>query len=110
VVLTVSNMELFPGTTAITLVTEDLDISFDFATGSGELKIEIGVFRLEVGEAIAISATNVVLTPGDETILVIDNAEIRSPLLDQLDAGIIDTFEVTRSGFTIASATIGSVA
>ncbi|MCD8483718.1 MAG: hypothetical protein LR015_14360 [Verrucomicrobia bacterium] len=107
--LLVDGLELFPDNDAINLTVSDFNAQFDFSDGSGALKIEIGVFRLEVGEAIAISANGVVLTPGDETILVIEDAEIRSPLLDQLDAGVIDTFVVTRTGFSIASASIGSV-
>src|SRR5690606_21970659 len=100
----------FPDTTAITLVTEDLVIVFDFVEGSGELKVSIGTFRLEVGEAIVISASDVELTPGDHTILTIASATISSPLLEELEAGVITDFALARDGLSIASATIGSVA
>lgn len=102
IALTASSIKLFPDGGLVTSTVADFSASFVFRDGgAGKLKIVAGTFGLQVGEALAISASNVVLTPSDDPILTIQQALVTSPVLQSFGSAVVQNLVVGPHGFSV---------
>jgi len=93
---------LFPGSTVFTTSVTNFAISYDFST-DGSLKISVGTFALTIGQALKVTASGVIITPDQTTILTIASASISSPEFAQFGSGTLTNFTVTQTGFSWAA-------
>src|SRR5205085_5745174 len=70
VTVTIGSIVLFPGNTTFTSSFTGVTATFNFGNG-GKMEITIGSFDLSIGEALEVTASNVVITPSVSTILTI---------------------------------------
>lgn len=101
--VTADEVALFPGNSVFSSELQDFSASYDFESG-GQLEISIGEFALRIGQALELSASNVLITPGAETIVSIEAAEVSSPGFSNLGTFTIEDLEIRSNGLSLGSA------
>lgn len=107
--VTIDGLQLFPTGNLVQLKTTQVTATYDFGNfdgtdPSGALKVTISGFELDLGQALEIkTAGNVVITPGQETLVTIDSVTLSSPLLTQLGTVTAHDLEIRQDGFSLGS-------
>ncbi len=105
--LSVSGLQLYPNSTAFEVSVVDPAVSIDLE-GDGGLTITASAFSLRIGDALVLSATDVELTPSENTILTLASAVATSPSMSGAGQAIITDAEFTRDGFSLGSFVLGT--
>jgi hypothetical protein len=103
VTVSATSLNLFPGASFISATSQNITGTFAFGQGTGALNITIGQFQLTMGEALTITASNVVLTPGQATIATIASASVNSAAFSGLAPVTLSNLKIRRDGFSLGS-------
>lgn len=107
VTLSLAGIRLFPNGGFVTTSASNLAVTYDFSNGlasAGDLSIQVGTFKLGFGEALEISATNVLLTPGAPDVFAsIGSATARSPQFEFLPTISLTNLKLRRTGISLGS-------
>jgi hypothetical protein len=105
-----TTVSLFPNSSVVSTNATGVTGSYDFAQGLGSLRITVPNFELSIGEALKVTAQNVVITPGQDTLVTISGATATSPKITGLQAATLSDLVITRTGFTLGNLTIQQAA
>ena len=108
--LKATTLQLFPNGGYVQSTTSNIEGIYQFSGGLlGALTIKIANFTLSVGEALDIAASNVVLTPGSNTLATIASAQVSSKQITGLSPVSITNLAILRTGFTLGNLTINQI-
>ena len=109
IAVSVGSLSLFPNGNYLTTTATGLVASYELANAaaSGRLTVTVGSLKLGLGEALEITASTVVLSPGAASVLAtIGSATLSSPQFSGLGTVALSGLELRRDGFGIASASL----
>jgi hypothetical protein len=108
--IAIDGLQLFPEGDFVTLSTSKVaaEYYFDNFNGTdptGALTVTVSGFELKMGEALLLSAggTDIVITPGKDTLATIDSLTLSSPKFANLGTVDVDDLEIRQSGFTLGN-------
>ncbi len=113
--LTLTGLALFPNASALTTQFGALTASYGFNTfdgqnASGQLKLTVTGFHLTIGEAVELSANQVILQPGQSVMATIPSLTVTSPQFGGFGSLNLVNFQLSQSGFSLGSLTLSSQA
>ncbi len=101
--LEAASLQLFPGVSFLDSELTGITGEFDFSEALGSLKLTVGNFRLDVGQALRLAATGIELTPGRLEIARIGSLKAFSPVFEGLAPLELKEVVFRQDGFTLGS-------
>ncbi len=77
--------------------------NFDGSDPTGQLTVMVSGFQLTMGEALQLSAADVVLTPGQQVLATIDSVTLSSPEFSGLGTLTAHNLQIERDGFSLGN-------
>ncbi len=110
ITLETSKVELFPGMSFLKSSLTNITGAFDLNGGTASLSLTVGSLSIQVGQALAFSASNVSLTPGKDEIARIKSVQVSSASLTGLAPITLNELVIHKNGFELGAFTLSQQA